>query len=297
MDRYPERTVRDERASFTAGYVAACRGLAAALPSEACRVDDPYAARFLGPIAGRAVERLRARGPSALGAELTAFFPLVLYMQVRTRVLDEAVERFVAGGGRQVVLLGAGFDARASRIPGLRFFEVDHPATQERKKRLLDAESPSATYVPFHFERDPMSALPDALSSHGHDPALPTLTIWEGVTMYLTETAIEASLAAIRAFSRGHSDSRLAMTYFDRSRVDFPMTTFRRLSRIAVAAVGEPFRWGWDPKGLPAWLASRGFRVEQNHEVAEHARRLLPARYARRVDSGVSHIALCAVDP
>lgn len=288
--------MRDERASFTAGYVAACRGLAAALPSEACLVDDPYAARFLGPLAGRAVERLRARGPSALGAELTAFFPLVLYMQVRTRVLDEAVERFAASGGRQVVLLGAGFDARASRISGLRFFEVDHPATQRRKKRLLDA-SAAATYVPFHFERDPMSSLPEALRGHGHDPTQPTLTIWEGVTMYLTEGAIEASLAAIRAFSKGHPDSRLAMTYFDRSRVDFPMTAFRRLSRIAVAAVGEPFQWGWDPKTLSSWLSARGFRVEENHEVAEHARRLLPERYARRVDRGVSHIALCAVAP
>jgi len=291
--------VRDERASFTAGYVAACRGLGGALPSDACLVDDPYAARFLGPFAGRAVERLRARGPAALGAGLTAFFPLVLYMQVRTRVLDEAIERFAARGGRQIVLLGAGFDARASRIPDLRFFEVDHPATQRRKKRLLDeaSASASATYVPFHFERDPMSALPEALVGHRHDPSEPTLTIWEGVTMYLTEPAIEASLAAIRAFSKGHPDSRLAMTYFDRSRVDFPMTTFRRLSRIAVAAVGEPFRWGWDPKGLPAWLASRGFRVEENHEVAEHARRLLPARYARRVDTGVSHIAICAPEP
>lgn len=286
--------MRDEHASFTAGYVAACRGLGAALPSEACLVDDPYAARFLGPLAGRAVEQLRARGTSALAGELASLFPLVLYMQIRTRVLDEAVEAFAASGGRQVLLLGAGFDARAARFPDLKFFEVDHPATQGRKERLIGPSS-SATYVPFHFERDPMSSLPSALAEHGHDRTEATLTIWEGVTMYLTEAAIEASLAAIRAYSAGPTASRLAMTYFDRTRIDHPMTTFRRLSRIAVAAVGEPFRWGWEPASLPGWLAERGFDVLENQEVADHARRLLPPRFARRVRQGVSHIAICAI--
>lgn len=282
--------MRDEQASFTAGYVAACRGLGAALPPEACLVDDPYAARFLGPVASRILERARARGPSALAA----YLPLVLYMQVRTRVLDEAVERFAEGGGRQVVLLGAGFDARAARFPDLKFFEVDHPATQRRKKGLLgDAATASATYVAFHFERDPMSSLPTVLAEHGHERARPTLTIWEGVTMYLTEPAIEASLAAVHAYSHAAASSRLAMTYFDRTRIDHPMTPFRRFSRMAVAAVGEPFRWGWDPAALPAWLAPRGFQVEDDHDVADHATRLLPARFSRRVDRGASHIAIC----
>jgi methyltransferase (TIGR00027 family) len=288
--------VRDERASFTAGYVAACRGLGRALPADACLVDDPYAARFLGPVASAAVEGLRARARGGLRAELTSYFPLALYMQVRTRVLDEAVERFAAAGGDQVVLLGAGFDARAARFPALKFFEVDHPATQRRKRALLgDAASASATYVAFHFERDPMTSLPTMLTEHGHVRSRPTLTIWEGVTMYLTEPAIEASLAAVHAYSKGSPDSRLAMTYFDRTRIDHPMTPFRRLSRMAVAAVGEPFRWGWAPDSLPGWLAPRGFRVDDDADVADHAQRLLPARYARRVTAGASHIAICAI--
>ncbi|MBS2011648.1 MAG: SAM-dependent methyltransferase [Deltaproteobacteria bacterium] len=286
--------MRDEHASFTAGYVAACRGLGAALPAEARLVDDPYAARFLGSVAGRAVVGLR--GARGLSAELASFLPLVLYMQVRTRVLDEAVERFAAGGGRQVVLLGAGFDARAARFPELRFFEVDHPATQRHKRDVLGSDAPpSSNYVAFHFERDPMNDLPAKLAEHGHDRTAPTLTIWEGVTMYLTEPAIEASLAAVREYSRGSSASRLAMTYFDRTRIDFPMTPFRRLSRLAVAAVGEPFRWGWDPDALPGWLASRGFHVEEDFDVADHARRLLPHRYARRVGRGASHIAIISM--
>jgi O-methyltransferase involved in polyketide biosynthesis len=54
-------------------------------------------------------------------------------MQVRTRLLDDAVRNFIDAGGRQLVLLGAGFDCRALRMPELdcaQVFEVDHPATQ-----------------------------------------------------------------------------------------------------------------------------------------------------------------------
>ncbi len=283
--------MRDTRPSFTAGFVAACRGLGRALADDAQIADDPFATSLVGPLAGRAIElAVDHRGPVI--SELASRFPFVLYMQVRTRVLDDAVRDFAATGGAQVVLLGAGFDARAARLPNLKFFEVDHPATQERKRaRVLDSR---ATYVAFHFERDPMSTLPDVLARHGHDPTRPTLTIWEGVTMYLTEPAIEASLAAIHAYSCGASGSVLAMTYFDRERIDSP-SALRRVSRAVVASVGEPFRWGIRPADLPAFFESRGFSLRDDQDIVDHATRLLPARYARRLRRGTSRVAIAAI--
>ena len=46
----------------------------------------------------------------------------------------------LGAGLRQMLLLGAGFDSRAYRLPALadaRVFEVDHPATQRAKRQLV----------------------------------------------------------------------------------------------------------------------------------------------------------------
>ncbi|HEY8212345.1 MAG TPA: hypothetical protein VIG99_32905 [Myxococcaceae bacterium] len=45
---------------------------------------------------------------------------------------------------------------------GLQVFEVDHPATQARKRPLV---GDAATLVPWDFEREPLGGLPPALAS------------------------------------------------------------------------------------------------------------------------------------
>src|SRR4051812_13063545 len=132
--------MRDERPSATATWVALCRGLGTCLPEDAQLCADPYglafggtAVRMLGEIAPRvallrAIVRLR-RGP---------FYRLALWLQMRTRVIDDVLLDFVERGGRQIVILGAGFDCRgarfAKRLEGSVVYEVDHPATQAKKR-------------------------------------------------------------------------------------------------------------------------------------------------------------------
>jgi methyltransferase (TIGR00027 family) len=269
-----------------------CRSLGAALPESARLCDDPLGAAFAGPALGAfalaARRHPRALAPVVLHTPGLGHF--VYYMQLRTRALDDALVDFVRAGGRQVVILGAGFDCRASRLrdrlEGARFFEIDHPATQAKKLATLAAEraeTAPVTYVEWHFERDPMSALPAALAERGHDPTAPTLTIWEGVTMYLFEDAIEASVAAVRAYSA--IGSTLAFTYFDRARLERPRAGWRALSRL-VAARGEPYRFGWAPSELPAWLAARGFALESDRDARALADALLPQKHARRIRRG-----------
>ncbi|MCS6900979.1 MAG: class I SAM-dependent methyltransferase, partial [Myxococcales bacterium] len=111
--------MRPGQASFTAAFVAVCRGLSLLLPENARLVLDPYGAKLAGPI-GETLVRALASEPAVLrvlswGA-LWPMLPWVIYMQVRTRALDDALLRFVEEGGRQVVILGAGFDARALRL-------------------------------------------------------------------------------------------------------------------------------------------------------------------------------------
>ncbi len=283
--------MREGRPSTTAAWVAACRSLGAALPREARLCDDPFGMRFAGGLSA-ALARAALRHPRALARVLSRTSPLsrfVAYMQVRTRVLDDVLVDFARGGGRQVVLLGAGFDCRAARFRGelarATVFEVDFPATQHKKRATLDGtESARVEYVAWDFEQEPMSALPARLSEQGLDPESPTLTIWEGVTMYLTERAIEDTVAAVRRL--GPSGSLLAMTYFDRARLRHPA------SRI-VALAGEPWRFGWEPQAMAGWLGARGFELLRDETAGEAARRLgLPERWSRLAASRGAHVAL-----
>lgn len=286
--------MRDDTPSRTAQWVAAARGLGMLLPADVRIADDPYGVAFSSP---RIAKLLAERNPRALTA-LPGLKTWVVYMQVRTRVLDDAVRAFVASGGRQVVLLGAGFDCRAIRLPELvdaQVYEVDHPATQGHKLATLETigvTSP-AQYVTWDFETRPLDELPEALADAGHDPSSPTLTIWEGVTMYLTEAAIDASIRAISDYSA--PGSQLAMTYFARSRLNKPSLA-TRFVQAAVARIGEPWTWGWAPEELPGYLEERGWTLARDIITAEAARELLPAYLASAIKAATdSRVALAVI--
>ena len=66
-------------------------------------------------------------------------------MAERTAFMDDETLRAINDGISQVVIIGAGYDGRALRFrtPGVRFFEVDHPATQaDKRRRMLDLGVP-----------------------------------------------------------------------------------------------------------------------------------------------------------
>ena len=279
--------------SLTAAWVATLRGLGELLPRDARLSDDPFGLRFSAPYGARiagAARRFPAVASRALAGDS------VLQMQLRTRVLDDVLLGFVARGGRQVILLGAGFDCRAARfhreLGDAAVFEVDHPATQAKKQRVLaevGADSARVTYLPWDFERTPMADLPGHLISLGHAPDRPTLVILEGVTMYLTPEAVDATFAAVRALSA--PGSTFAFTYLDRTAIDRPPLRLH-LVRVLLARLGEPFRFGWDPLELPAWTAARGFTLVSDRTDAALARELLPARFAATYHGGLRHIAV-----
>jgi methyltransferase (TIGR00027 family) len=301
--------VRDDTPSRTAAWVAAARHFGRLLPEDVRLADDPFGAAFTSPFLAnlieQAIEDSHGEGMSLQTALRAIRHPVtripglrswILYMQVRTRVIDDALRGFVERGGRQLLVLGAGYDCRALRMPELdavRVFEVDHPATQGHKRAVLDRhgiESPS-TYVTWDFEERPVEDLPDHLAEIGHDRTAPTFTIWEGVTMYLTEPAIDASLRAIAEWSA--PDSELAMTYFAKSRLAKPSLATRAIQAV-VSTVGEPWRWGWKPEELPAYLAERGLELSDDISLAEAARVLLPPALAAYVGDPDRRVAVAS---
>lgn len=286
--------MRDEHASVTAMWVALCRGLSESLPVEARLCVDPYGLAFSGSLVRwlgqatphvpplRAIVRAR-RGP---------FYRLALWLQMRTRVIDDVLLAFVKRGGRQVVTLGAGFDCRAQRfwqpLAECTVFEVDHPATQRKKQRVLaklGASVRGVKFLPWDFEQRPLAALPAALTEMGHDRDAPTLVIWEGVTMYLSEEAIDASFAAIAAFSA--SGSELVFNYVERASLARPDEVQR-----FVARVGEPYRFGWVPSALPSFLRARGFALESDRDDDALAATFFPPEMAKVAGGKKRRIAI-----
>jgi methyltransferase (TIGR00027 family) len=126
-------------------------------------------------------------------------------IRYRTRRIDDHV-REVADEGRQVVILGAGFDTRAIRMarPGTRYFEVDRGPILEFKSERLRSNrvQAAATFVTCDYVTDDLLA---RLVAHDFDPTSPTTVIWEGNTFFLQRSMIRSVLERIRAGLRRFS--------------------------------------------------------------------------------------------
>lgn len=265
-----------DRASFTAAMIAVSRSLGRVLPEDARLVHDPFGELFATPFLRLIARNARWLRPVIEGTLVT--------VQVRTRLIDEVLLDFLAKGGRQVLLLGAGFDARAHRLAdalaGARVFEVDHPATQAVKRARLPATA-AVTYLPWDFEHQAVGELPAALAALGLDPLRPTFTLWEGVTMYLSAPAVDATARAVAALSA--PASRFVLTYVERTALERPSLARRLVGRL-VAGLGEPLRFGFSPGELPAWLLDRGFALAHDVSFRDAAGLLLPPRYTAAFD-------------
>lgn len=189
--------MRKSQSSMTASGIAIMRALESEKPAAERICYDPYARQMVSSALYHFVkffDRLgysEKRGPGVMG-----------FLAVRERHIDEYLKTCLANGARQVIILGAGYDARAYRFEefkrGVRVFEVDHPATQQSKLKRLQkifGSVPSyVTYVSIDFNTQ---TLEQRLRECGYDEQQKTLFIWQGVTQYLTPEGVDSTLAFV----------------------------------------------------------------------------------------------------
>jgi methyltransferase (TIGR00027 family) len=244
---------------------------------------DPWAEAIAGADGEAIAKVLDARFP-----------PMELWLALRVAYLDRLVGRAVDQLSiRQVVILGAGYDTRAARLPraGVRFFEVDHPATQAAKRETL-ARLPrypidAATYVSCDFEHeDPVQRL----VASGLLPREPALVIWEGVVMYLTDAAIRATATTLAS----HLDPRslVAFDFVGKKFAEGQVAPKDVETRDFVGELGEPIRHGADDI-LPL-LYDCGYRWVRSLDFNELALEML-GDYKRERLFRFQHLALAAV--
>lgn len=270
--------MRDERPSRTAHFVALGRALANAGLSRVQGFSDPTAPVFLNEKGERSLAAaVRRADQGKRGFRLEMAKVMADMIALRTVAIDSAVRDAVAGGSRQLVILGAGYDGRAwrmSELGGVRVFEVDHPATQgDKKARQAELPPPvgDVRFVAMNFEKESLAAV---LERAGHDCAATSCWIWEGVVMYLTRDAMRATLADVA--KRSARGSTLIVNYHMAHRKFFARLIFR--------LIGEPQISAWTPAEMAADLQSAGFRVREDTGMAEWNDRFAKAQ--ARVDRG-----------
>ena len=280
--------MKASRPSRTAHFVALGRALADAGLSHVPNFHDPTARVFLNEKGKRSLaktEHAAREGKRGFGFEAARVMADMIAL--RTSAIDSAVRDAITGGATQLVILGAGYDGRAWRLPelaGVKVFEVDHPATQGDKRAHL-AELPPATgivtFVSIDFEREQLDTV---LKRAGHDRSSPTCWIWEGVVMYLTREAMRATLAGIAG--RSAPGSTLIVNYH---------TAHRRLiARLLFRLIGEPQISAWTREEMAADLRSAGFVVREdcgmadwNDRFAQGGARVQRAAYMRLATAGI----------
>ena len=273
--------MKDEQVSRTAQMTAFSRGYHSKNDYPLI-FDDGLAFKLLGPDVMRSIEEqmlatLRAVNPDAAAAFSDDESALGWLMQMgaassivlgRAKYAEELLERAMADGVGQYVLLGAGMDTFAFRRPellaNLRVFELDHPVTQKYKRQRLDELgwqlADNLRMVPVDFTR---STLIEALETAGFDPLVPAFFGWLGVTYYLTHGEVFGTLRDIaRSAAKG---SEIVFDYLDTAAHIAHLASPRVQRMLAgVRELGEPMLSGLDPLTLEDELAQVGLTLVEN---------------------------------
>ncbi len=263
--------MEQDRPSGTAQGAAIVRALHQVIDDAPKILDDPIAARLLGD----EFDRYRT---------IVRFFPFSARVRanfvLRSRYAEDCLAESLSDGVRQYVLLGAGLDTFAFRQPAwassLRIFEVDYPATQNWKRKRLDAANISVAdnviFVPVDFERISLEA---GLAAAGLDFKAPTFLSSLGVTQYLTAKAFDGTLKFVLSLPPG---SEIVFSFvLPGSALTLPERIIVALFASIGAARGEPWLTRFSPEQLTGKLKAMGFS-KVSHLSTDAAK----ARYFRQ---------------
>ncbi|MGD8475467.1 MAG: SAM-dependent methyltransferase [Anaerolineae bacterium] len=261
--------------SFAGVGTAATRVIEMYQPEDRRLFDDPLAyallpfgwqlllrLAYLPGLRGAVLSMRERRMPGSLGGILC-----------RTRYIDDVLQRSLAGGLDQVVILGAGFDTRAYRIAGMdrvRVFEVDLPgackAKRSRLETVLGRMPRHVALVGMDFDRQDLGEM---LCASGFQTGQRMLFIWEGVTQYITAEAVSHTLEFISRVSG--AGSSIVFTYVRRGIIDGTDRPEWMGSFLVLAGkLGSPMIFGLDQAELEPYLLERGLELVEDVGAADY---------------------------
>jgi methyltransferase (TIGR00027 family) len=194
----------------------------------------------------------------------------------RKRYIDDKLIEAVGAGLQAVIILGAGLDTRAYRLPALRtipVFEVDLPENIEYKRtrlqELYGSIPAQVTLVPVDFERQDLTSV---LALQSYRTGFKSFFIWEAVSQYLDEDSIRRIFGFLAQTS---SKSRLVFTYI---RKDFIEGT----ARYGLEALYQTYRvksqlwrFGLEPEKVAPFLEEYAWKELEQVGSQEYTSRYL----------------------
>jgi methyltransferase (TIGR00027 family) len=278
------------------------------LHDEPKLLDDPYAHRLLtvGEMTAFAERRIQegleqgvppGDPQTVLARTLRVITPASIVL-ARARYAEDRLAKAVANGVAQYVLVGAGLDTFAFRRTDMRerlqVFELDHPQSQAAKRSRLAAagltEPPNLQFGAVDFEREGVAEALDRLPFRRDQPAVFT---WLGVTMYLTQAAIDVTWRALRGVAA--QGSELVFDFIYRASLSATDAAAAGRLRDRARAVGEPIISALDPATLGADLQATGWTLLEQLDAAEIDRRYFAARTDGYRARPMGHLASAAI--
>lgn len=283
--------VKPGEVSWTAEGVCGTRAVGATAPDAKIRNPDYMAVKFVSPAYWR--YSAFTKGNYAQNIRVVKAYRADTYFLVnaRTHKIDEALIDFAKRGLEQVVVLGAGFDTRAYRfgksLPSVKFFELDLPATLRRKQELVENAighiPDDVVYAPIDFNTE---TIVEALVRVGYDPMKKSYFVWEGVTMYITEAAVKATLDFIVNHSAPGSE-----VVFDYLLAGVAARDWKRYPRAMVLATlcavhDEPWIFGFPEPSARQFVEDAGLEVLEDLDG-----RAMTVKYMTKSDGTVDGYA------
>ena len=274
--------------SLTAFTAAAARAAHLIVDDDPPIFADALAGAMLGDRAEELIGYHRAHGTHPVLAGARA------QVTCRSRYTEDSLADAIRRGVGQYVVLGAGLDSFGYRSPlagRVRVFEIDHPATQDYKRRIRPTPD-GLTFIPVDFMVDSLCA---GLDRAGFDVAEPAFVGWLGGTMYLDSTAIERTVSVLGGLAPG---TEVVVDYMlPAGWRDATGDTYADLIGQASAEWGEPWLSLFTPDAMAALLARHGFGAVRD----VRQRDMIPAAAWERSDplhpAELSHIAHARIRP
>ncbi len=183
---------------------------------------------------------------------------------------DQVLENMDENIG-QIIMIGGGYDTNFLRIPkqpdGAGLFELDHPNTQFRKKRIIEKCSLGAnlniSFIGTDLEQDDIPVL---LYKNGLNRGEAVLVIAEGVLPYLSNHSLDRLLHSIANLSgkvRFVGDYRIPE--MKERNVSFSIKRWRMEFKI----LNEQYISFFSEKDMERKLIEHGFKVMMHQNMAQ----------------------------
>lgn len=277
--------MKEDKASKTAQYIALFRALETTRPAGVRLFNDPYAISFLDGALKRAallskIPFVRTIVQHIIHRKIPGAYSSGL---ARTRYIDDLLFYAINSGAQQVLILGAGFDTRGLRLSFLRnipVIEIDHPNTSAHKVKVLRSNLPNLPGNILYYQLDfNKESLDDMIGWNPIDLTRPTAIIWEGVTNYLTPSAIESVFRFLSRFAGG---SYIIFTYVHRMVLDNPQVFYGAEKLLQdLDKIEERWTFGFRPEALKEYLNNFDWALLEDKGAVEYRRKYMPQNTER----------------